>query len=422
MYGSETAMRKVLVIACYFPPQGGAGVQRTLKFVKYLPQFGWQPVILTARPTGRLQDASLLAEVPKDVAVYHTPILRLPSHLPWRLRQLITRWLLLVDEQLGWLPFVVPAGRRIIKEQNIAALYTTSAPYTDHLIGLRLKRQTGLPWFADFRDPWADNFAATYATAWHHHRIHNLERQVFSSAERIGVTSQRQREFYGDKYGDAVKAKVIALTNGYDADDFQMPLPRCSNNRAPYLTLAYAGSLYGKQQTAQYFLQGLRRALDTGAIPASRIQTYLVGNISHQTMQLIEQLELSHVVVPTGYKSHQESIRYLLAADALLLILGPGPHSELVIPGKVFEYLAAQRPILALIPPGATADLLTDFGNHLIVAPENIAGIAESLKQLYEAWEAQTLRVPFQPEKLQAYERRTLTAVLARALDEMVKA
>ncbi|MBP8864209.1 MAG: glycosyl transferase family 1, partial [Anaerolineae bacterium] len=118
-------MRKVLVIAYYFPPQGGAGVQRTLKFVKYLPQFGWQPVILTAKPTGKLQDASLLAEIPKDVAVYHTPILRLPTYLPWRLRQLITRWLLLVDEQLGWLPFAVPAGRRIINEQHIAALYTT---------------------------------------------------------------------------------------------------------------------------------------------------------------------------------------------------------------------------------------------------------------------------------------------------------
>ncbi len=411
-------MRKVLVVAYYFPPQGGAGVQRTLKFVKYLPEFGWQPVVLTTKHAGKLQDPSLVSEIPENVKIYRTPVLLLPSALPWRVRRFITQWLLLVDEQLGWFPFAVHTGQRIIREEAFSLMYTTSAPYTDHLIGLQLKRQTGLPWFADFRDPWADNFSAAYATRWHHQQIHKLERLVFQTADRIGVTSERQREFYIHKYGALIGTKILTITNGYDAEDLiaLTPQKQCDPTR---FTLTYVGSLYGKRQTAQYFFQGLKRALDAGDIPAASIKIYFVGNIGQETLQLVEKLNLSDVVSLKGYASHRESIRFLISADALLLILGQGPHSELVIPSKVFEYLPTQRPILALVPPGATRDLLYEAGFERTVAPEDIENIAVNLTALYCSWKTGELDARLDATVIRNYERRTLTAKLVDAFNEI---
>jgi len=119
----------VLMIAYYFPPMGGAGVQRTLKFARYLPEFGWQPHVITAQEKLNIQDSSLANEIPADLPITRTSILRLPRQLPWRLRNFISRWLLLVDEQIGWLPYAEKAGRRIISAGGIKAIYSTSAPY-----------------------------------------------------------------------------------------------------------------------------------------------------------------------------------------------------------------------------------------------------------------------------------------------------
>lgn len=410
-------MRKVLIVAYYFPPQGGAGVQRTLKFVKYLPEFGWQPVVLTTKHVGTLQDPSLLSEIPEDVKIYRTPALLLPVTLPWRVRQFITRWLLLIDEQLGWFPFAVHAGRKIIREEAISVIYTTSAPYTDHLIGLHLKRQIGLPWFADFRDPWADNFATSFATAWHQRQNHTLEHKVFQSADRIGVTSDRQREFYCRKFGEQIGAKVLTITNGYDSADLVDTSATAAPN-ASMFTITYIGSLYGTR-TAYPFIKSLHWAIQDGSLSAERVRVHFIGNVGQEIERVIAEMGLGSIVQLTQYVSHHEVMAHLSAADLLLLI--QSKDSELTIPAKVFEYLAAQRPILALIPPGATADLLADAGGHLLVGPEDITGIANSLKRLYEAWETNTLETSLQPGKLLTYERRTLTSVLARVLNEILE-
>lgn len=410
-------MRRTLIVAHFFPPQGGAGVQRTLKFVKYLSEFGWQPVVLTVRSTSTLQDPSLLREIPDSALIYRTPALQLPALLPWRIRQWLTRWLLIVDGQLGWLPFAVSTGRRIIREQNIATIYTTSAPYTDHLIGLCLKRQTGLPWFADFRDPWADNFAAHYATVWHERKVHNLERQVFSSADRIGVTADRQREFYCCKYGERIGAKVLTITNGYDPTDSIEPTTQVARDTSTF-TLTYMGSLYGTR-TASPFIKGLHQAIQDGSLPRERVKVHFVGNTGQEIEKILAKTGLGSIVIRSRYVPHQEVMAHLSAADVLLLI--QSTDSELTIPAKVFEYLATHRPILALIPPGATADILANIGGSMIIAPDDVAGIAKSLGQLYKAWGTKTLESSVKPEMLRAYERRSLTRTLAQVLDEMMR-
>jgi hypothetical protein len=194
-------VRRVLMVAYYFPPLGGAGVQRTLKFVKYLPEFDWQPVVLATKVSdARLRDPSLEKEIPATVSVCRTPALTLPARLPWRLRSFIARWLLLVDEQLGWLPFAVSQGQRMIEEHGVEAIYTTSAPYTSHLIGARLKQRTGLPWVADFRDPWVGNVSSTFPTGFHLELAKRFESQVLQGAERVIVVSEPMRQAGGSAF------------------------------------------------------------------------------------------------------------------------------------------------------------------------------------------------------------------------------
>ncbi len=257
----------VLMIAYYFPPMGGAGVQRTLKFVKYLPEYGWQPHVLTVRDSSRLQDSSLASEIPDGLSVTRTPILHLPSQLPWRLRNFISRWFLIVDGQIGWLPFANDPGRRVIEEHKVRIIYSTSAPYTAHLIARRLQRQTHLPWVADFRDPWMGNTLVNYPTEFHRRLNKRLEYSIFSEADRVILNTEGSLQYYAREYPDLPAGKLVTIPNGYDQDD----IPNISPDqiKKTIFTIVHLGSLYHKTRSSEFFFngtpQGVRcRQLTTG--------------------------------------------------------------------------------------------------------------------------------------------------------------
>jgi glycosyltransferase involved in cell wall biosynthesis len=413
---SRDTQRSLLVLAYYFPPWGGAGVQRTLKYVKYLPQFEWQPHVVTAQPRAlAVSDPSLNQELPAGLPVYATPIRMLPKSLPWRVRNWLARWLLVSDQQAGWAPFAQRQAEELIQRQQIQAIYTTSAPYTAHLVGLRLKQRFGLPWVADFRDPWVGNATLKPVTAWHRARIERWERQVVTDADRVTVVSEPMAQAFRAAYPELNPQHFLTLPNGYDPDDFAQiePLGR----RPDRLGIVYSGSFYGQRQTPQYFLQGLQRACE--AVPDLRraIRVTLVGNVGQATMPMVESLGLMDIVHATGYRSHRESIAYLLGADVLLLIIGSGPGSEVVFTGKIFEYLAASKPILALVPPGAAADLIRESNAGTIIDPENPAAVAQQLIGLFDRWQRGALICTSDPAVVARFDRRLLTKALAQALD-----
>jgi glycosyltransferase involved in cell wall biosynthesis len=415
-------MRKLLIVAYYFPPLGGAGVQRTLKFIKYLPEFGWQPVVLTVRRSSyKLKDTSLEHEIPSHISVYRTPALLLPSWLPWRLRNFIGKDLMLVDRQIGWLPFAVRHTRGIIqKEDNIRAIYTTSAPYTAHLIGLRLKRITSLPWLADFRDPWVGNFSISFLTRWHEQLARRMESQVVQTADRITVVSEPMRQAFLSRYTGLEDKRVLTLPNGYDPDDFLNAEP-LEREEKDCMHITYTGSFYGRRQTSYYFLQGLQAAINSNCVSRHKVRVWFVGNMNQDVLRQIEAFNLEDVVRMVGYLSHPQSISYLLGADLLLLIIGPGPGSEVVFTGKIFEYLASHRPILALVPPGVAADLLEESHAGIIVDPHDVKAITEQIVNLYGKWENDDLNVASDQSVINRYDRRRLTGKLADALDAIGK-
>jgi len=411
-------MCKVLVIAYYFPPTGGAGVQRTLKFIKYLPEYGWQPVVLTIKkPPTHLTDRSLQDDTPKSIPIYRTPALLIPQYLPWRLRNFFRRWFLIIDEQLGWLPIAARHGLMIIKNEGIKAIYTTSSPYTDHLIGLRLKQHTGLPWVADFRDPWIGNFAVVFPTRWHAHINQKLEQQVLEKANRITVVSQPMKMALETRYPYMPYDHVHLLPNGYDPADFDGISPIDKQNDK--FTIIYSGSFYGQKQTPYYFLKGLRTFIDQHKISRQDLHVRFVGNMGSAVNEQIKGFDLSDIVQLIGYIPHRQSIAHLLAADLLLLVVGSGTGSEAVLTGKIFEYLAAQKTILCLAPPGAAADLVQEAQAGVVVDPEDTEAIASRLASLYRKWKQGELKVNPKPEVIMRYNRHLLTGTLAKLLDEI---
>lgn len=409
-------MRKVLVVAWYFPPWGGAGVQRTVKHVKYLPQFGWQPVVLTGpTPRAGLSDATLLEDLGQAPVVRRTRALLPPAALPWRLRHALTRWLLISDEQAGWYPFALRAASDLIQRGDIDAVYTTSTPYTAHLAGLRLKQRFGLPWVADFRDPWADNAAIRPPTAWHRQRIRRWEQQVVSAADRVTVVSEPMAQAFRATYPQVDAQRFLSLPNGYDPDDFSQTQP--AGRQPGRMGIVYSGSFYG-QRSSQPFLQALHNLLNRGDLPRSAVHVRLVGNVGQATVDQVTALGLGDVVEVTGYVAHRQSVAYVMGADVLLLMIAPGPGSAGVLTGKIFEYLAARRPILALTPPSAAADLIRASRAGVVIDPDDGPAIERQLLEWHGQWQRGELVCASDAAVVERFDRRRLTQALAGTLHE----
>jgi glycosyltransferase involved in cell wall biosynthesis len=414
-----TGMPSVLMIAYYFPPMGGDGVQRTLKFTRSLPSYKWQPYILTVRSSARLRDQSLMDEVPEDLPIIRTSNLRLPHWLPWRLRNLITRWLFVVDEQVGWLPFAISAGLKVINSNNIKVIYSTSTPYTAHLIARQLHGKTHIPWVADFRDPWINNPFITFPTKFHRKITENIERTVFSQAERLILNTDVSREFYMQKYSDLPPAKFNTITNGYDHEDI---IPSSSETRTSLaFTIVHFGSLYQTARSSKYFLQALRKVIQSGSIAPEKIRIIFVGNTDKKTHEYLKQYHLDQSVELLGYLPHRQGIKYLFKADLLLLFPYYGPGAELSIPAKLYEYLASRKPILCLADPGACGDLVLNSRAGSVVPAMEVDKIADELVRLFHQWKKGELRTNPNMDLINSYERRELTAQLANLFNNLVR-
>jgi glycosyltransferase involved in cell wall biosynthesis len=409
----------VLMIAYYFPPMGGAGVQRTLKFVKYLPEFGWKPSILTVSAQSHFKDNSLVEEVPPGLSITRTPILHPPLQLPWRLRSFISRWVLVVDEQIGWLPFAVKAGCKVIEQGNIKVIYSTSSPYTNHLIALQLHCQTGLPWVADFRDPWIQNHTIKFATIVHRWVNELLERKVISEAERVIFNTSRAEKSYQQTYSLYSLSKFITIPNGYDQDDLPDTDPVTQNKLI--FTVAHLGSLYRKTRSSEYFLKALQQVIQNEELPVNKVRVHFIGNVDKETHVLVKQYGLGEIVELSGYKPHREALSQLCAADLMLLIPTYGIGSELFIPAKLYEYLACQKPILCLADPGACADLVLGARAGSVVPPTDTDKIAIELVRFFHLWEKGELSIKPDLDLVNSFERRKLTSQLANVLSSVIK-
>ncbi|MDW8075388.1 MAG: glycosyltransferase family 4 protein [Bacteroidota bacterium] len=428
-------MRRVLVVAYYFPPSGGPGVQRVLKMIRYLPDYGWEPVVLTVHAgTFPARDETLLADIPPGIHVERTRILEpyalyrrltntrqpidvavLTDSLPTSRRQRIAQWIratfFIPDARVGWLVDAIPAGRRLIRQLGIEMLYTSSPPYTCALIGRSLKRSSSLPWVMELRDPWT-GFLTTPRRWWLPSAIdRHLEYSCLQHADRVVAAWDGIIEDAMRKYPHLPRDKFVTIPNGFDSADY----PPIEQHRTERFTITYTGSLYGLRNPS-VLLRALEELAACGKVALDRIRIRLVGRIGQDVVEELAQSPVWRSTEIVPYVPHQESIRALLESDVALLIVDRSPDCVAIVPGKLFEYLGARRAILALAPHGSAVEAILHDTRCGVVCDSRTECVS-ILAQWYQRWERGEQLVEPNDAAIARYERRTAAAELARTFD-----
>ena len=413
---------KVLLVTMYFPPAGGGGVQRPLKFATHLPELGIETHVLAPDdPKWIHRDEEL---VPPTLAWVHRarylgPRGRKPAEELHGTRglerigrhaRLAGRRLLVPDENVSWNLTAIPAAIRIARAEGIDAVLTTSPPSSVHLVGAAVKRAVGIPWIADLRDSLASHphrRAESVIVRAKETGEHAVARLVAGSADAIVGVSEaiveemRQREPRGP---------VVHISNGSDFDDFA----GLEYTRGTRFRITHTGSFFGKRDPRP-FLTALARVDDVVA--------RFVGDFRSADREWAETLHLGDRLELIPYAPRRRALELQRDSEALLLLIPEaGGRGRGVLSGKVFEYLAAERPILAVVPPdGAAAELLRETGAGVAVAPDDVDGIERELSALRDAWQSGDLvATPLDDEWRRKLSRRTRVAELARLLDELV--
>lgn len=423
--------KKVLIITYYWPPAGGPGVQRWLKFVKYLPDFDIHPIVyIPKNPNYPLVDKSLLSEVSKNIT-----ILKLPINEPYKLaglfskkasktigkgiisehktQSLVEKLMLYIrgnffipDARKSWVKPSVTYLSEYISKENIQTIITTGPPHSLHLIGLQLKKRLGVKWLADFRDPWTTigyhkQLKLTKSSK-ERHKV--LEKQVLNSADQIIVTSFVTKK----EFQNLTHKPIAVITNGYDDE------PSSEASLDSKFTLAHIGSLLSKRNPERLW-QVLSELVNENNRFAQDFQLNFIGAVSKNVLESIESYNLSNYINNVGYVSHKESITYQKNSQVLLLIEIDSEETKCIIPGKLFEYLVSNRPIIALGPKGSDVESIiqeTNTGNYFYY--NDYKSLKSIILTHYEGFQNKSLQS--KAIGLQKYHRKSLTESLSKLL------
>ncbi len=431
-------MKKVLVITYYWPPSGGAGVQRWLKFVKYLREFGWEPVVYTPEnPETPAIDLSLEKDVPADITVLKTKITEpysaykkfvgrkkddnikagfLSEKKNPSLTEKIAVWirgnLFIPDARKYWIKPSVRFLTEWLKENPVEAIISTGPPHSMHLIAKEVAKNAGRPWLADFRDPWTniDFYKDLMLTRASDRKHRQLEREVLQKADRVVVVSKGMAH----DFRNLVTRPIEVITNGYDEEDHQGEPVK----QDKHFSIAHIGSMVPARNPV-YFWQAVHELLREDHELGKELEIKLIGQVDYSVRELISKLQLEPYVKLINYLPHSEVIRLQKSVQILLLVINHTPNAKMVVTGKIFEYINTGRPILCIGPSdGDAAAILSETDTGMIYDYQDLTGIKNALRSYYARYRAGELEVS--GKNLDHYSRRNLTQKLAEVLDEMV--
>ncbi len=433
---------QVLFIVHDFPPLGGGNVMRALKFIKYLPEFGWQPIVLTVdskyyRPD--LLDYALLEDLSTTTPVYRTRSLRkgyeqttsvrrcAPSNNKARAGWLYKAedWLvggLRMDNFPGlrWLPYACAHARVVLDQaQRVDLIFTTSPPHDVHMIGLVLSKTYRLPWVADFRDGWMGTQMFVSPHPLRRWFDRTCERCVIYNATRIICATDPIANNFSQRYREA-RNKIHTLYNGFDPGDFEMHGP--TSNDENTFCLAYVGSMGLPHRSPEFFLKAVRSLASKNKAFAQKCRIRFVGPVWHFDLTgMIHNFGVSSLCSAVGAVSHERAVHLMQQADVLLLFLNDhGFGSDSILTGKFGEYVAARKPILAMVPEGIAADFIRQYELGIVVSPNDVTGIEQALCELFYRWQREELRNPDVSQLLELFNRRRTTEKLARIFGEAI--
>ncbi len=432
---ASTSLSKVLIITYYWPPSGGAGVQRWLRFSKYLPHFDWEPVILTVDPEYAaypVTDDSLLSGLSSSVKVYKTPATdffsiykknksKIPTagfanssenSLKVKLMRFVRGNFFIPDPRRGWNKYAFRKACDLIESEGISHVITTSPPHSTQLIGLKLrKKYPGIKWIADLRDPWTDIY---YYTQFYHTFLareidRRYEKKVLKEADCIITVGKSLKDHYSGKL-PVIENKIEVITNGYDEDDFAGD----SSGKTASFTISYIGTL-----SDSYPIGGFLNALKIATDKSNDYCLKFVGTVSPKQQELL----LSEVHNPqiefVPYVDHNEAIKFMYNSDLLLLIIPDHQSNKSIITGKLFEYIASGKPIICLGPvDGDAADIITSSGSGKTFGYNDQKGISEYIKESLQNKESGVNNLTTN-DLIQNFSGKSLTAKLVEVIQQI---
>lgn len=434
-------MKKVLVIAYAFPPFGGGEVMRAAKFVKYLPSMGWLPVVLTvANQDCYVSDSSLADDISKEVIIRTARTLE-PKLLIKRVKEFIRNAgrkgasaadveiaassgiiyrvgrlkdalagaFLIPSEEVLWNAAAFKEACRIAGE-GIDMVFTTSPPHSVQLIGERLKRRFNVPWVADFRDAWAGNVLFKPAYKLRARMEERMERRVAEGADFVVSATEPITANFARRY-PGLSGKFVTITNGFDSGMFK----DAKRPRNEKLTLTYAGGIGGRR-TPRYVYEALIRLKEKMPDVYSGIRVRFVGSFYDDKRPW--QSNLAGCVEFTPHVPYKDVIPIMQASDVLLLVLHPVEGGETLATGKLYEYIGAERPILATVPECVAKEMVVENRLGIAVPPDDAVAISDAIAELHGRWKADTLELDVSNDFRERFDRKGLTKKLAALFDE----
>jgi len=414
---------KILILTYYFPPAGGSGVQRWLKFVKYLPSFNIEPVVYTVKkPNYPIIDKSLESEIPKGIEILRQPIFEPNNILSFfgkknkqsagflnpnpskigKILQYIRANYFIPDARKYWIKPSIKYLEKYLESNAIDAIITTGPPHSVHLIGLALKQKTNIKWIADFRDPWTDidYFHQLPLTKKSIKKHHELEQKVLKNANHIIVVGDTMKKNYLK-----FNKNTHTITNGYD--DFKNIENTTLDKK---FSLLHIGML-NSDRNHKILWEALAELKQEDKQFSEDLEIKLIGKICNEALEDIIKYKLSSNFTPINYVSHEKVISYQKSAQVLLLLVNNVPSAKGILTGKIFEYLQAKRPILAIAPKdGDILPILENTKAGFVIDFDEKDKLKKTIFALYQDYKKGVLKV--KSVNLKQYHRKELTKQL----------
>lgn len=437
---SNDQLKTALIFAYYWPPASGPGVQRWLKFVKYLPENGWKAIIVTPEDGSFPNtDESLINDIPESTTIVRTKTLE-----PFRIFNLLTGQAsrgkttsvgmgdikgstsfikklsayvranyFIPDARKGWVPYAVKAAEQIIGKQQIDLIVTTGPPHSAHMIGLSLKEMHSIPWVADLRDPWTNIYYNKFLprTSKTIRKDSILETKVLKTADAVTVVSNGLKSEYDDR-----SSNLKVIPNGYDIEDFVFLNQDLDTN---FFRLSYIGNLKVNQNCAPLW-EVLSELCEADKEFKEKFKLSFTGNVHDEIRESFINFGLTEVVEFLPFVEHKEAVKRMINAEALLFLIPESPGNKQIITGKIFEYLASKTPMLSIGPVnGDAADIIHSCDRNEMIDYQNKDAIKLRISNLFDVWKSGTLSTSEVNDKHEIYSRKNLTHELIKLFEEL---
>ena len=424
-------MFKVLFISYYFPPMGLSGVQRSLKFAKYLQQFNWEPTVLTTGDTAYFaHDQQLLKEAEEaNLKIVRTDgkginskllskgTVKMPREIIRKSLSNLSKFVFIPDNKVDWSNKAYKKAKEILSDEKFDLIYVTCPPFSSFMMAAKLKKEFDLPLFVDYRDLWFGNQFSFMPTPYHKMKHKKYEYTALKAADKVIVINRRIKERILKQYQFLTFDDVVILPHGFDPADFEdvVPIPKPNNK----LILTYSGIFY-ENISPKYFIQAFKKLSQERPDIAANYELHFVGHFRKENQKLVNKLGLQEFVKDHGYLSHNDAVRRVISSDVLWMMIGNTQSAETISTSKVFEYFGSRKPILGCVPDGAAKTALEEYGASFIVPPDDIDAIVNILIKINDLYRKNMFPAPNE-EYIERHNRIKLTEQLAKQFQFFLK-